>query len=96
MHRSLLSAVLLLAGAACTSPETPAKPENAGIPADAVEIGEGSYMVPISADEDGCMMYRHLAPGRLVAQVIYYRTADGDFVTDKRLADCRTDTENGD
>jgi len=46
------------------------------------------YMVPIGPDADGCPQYRPYSPTRMTIQAIHYRTAAGEFVTDRTLADC--------
>ena len=86
MAIALVTPALVMGCAASDDDQT--LPE--GIPGDAIPVGENMYMVPLGRDDMGCMMYQAPAPGKLVAQVIHYRTADGQFVRDKRKAACMT------
>lgn len=81
-------APLLITGCAASDDDR-ALPD--GIPEDAIPVSKDMYMVPLGRDDMGCMMYQAHAPGKLVAQVIHYRAADGRFVTDKRKAACMTE-----
>lgn len=93
--RILIAAAMAVPLANCAAPANETPPP-ADIPENAIPVGENMYMVPLGEDESGCMMYQAHAPGRLVAQVIHYRAADGRFVTDKREAACMTDGEGTD
>ncbi len=89
----LIRTVLLAAGlwlAACDPDPgagTPAR-DSPEVPAGAIEIGEDHYMVPLDQPVDGCPAYRAFSRNRMVAQAIYFRTADGRFVLDRQQADC--------
>lgn len=85
MTRFFAMALLLLA--ACTGER--AQSEKPPVPADAIPIGEDLYMVPLAEPLDGCRAYRAFSQTKRVAQVIYFRAADGQFVTDRSKADCR-------
>jgi hypothetical protein len=60
----------------------------AGIPSNAIAIGDDVYMVPVGPDAEGCVMYRAFSPTKAVAQVIKYRTRDGRYVSDNRETGC--------
>jgi|GEM_PF-1927273 len=57
-------------------------------PVGTVEIGPNSFMIPLAEPLNGCKAYRHHAPGRMVAQVIYYKHPDGRFSPTKEGAIC--------
>ncbi len=58
------------------------------LPAGAIEVAEDFYMVPLDRPVSGCQAYRAFSRTKRVLQAIYYRTADGRFVTDRKQADC--------
>lgn len=61
---------------ACQGTETVT--DKPALPEGTVQTGENTFMIPLDeVDADGCQGYRMHAPGRLVAQVIYYREASG-------------------
>lgn len=65
------------------------EPRDEAIPAGAIKAGDDLHMVPAGNDPSGCPWYRPFAPGRMVAQAMYYRAADGRFVPSREAADCR-------
>ena len=87
-----------LALGACQATEQNAGPETAqealppddlALPDGTVQTGKNTFMIPLDeVDPDGCQGYRMHAPGRLVAQVIYYRQASGKFTVNKMDAAC--------
>ena len=92
-----LAGVVLMAaacGGADTATDGPTQKGNgplettAGIPANAIAVGDDVYMVPLGPDAEGCVMYRAFSPTKAVAQVIKYRTRDGRYVSDKRETEC--------
>ncbi len=83
---AVFGALTLLAGCAA-SPE-PAMTESP-LPPGTIKTGEGTYMVPIVKDADGCMQYRMHAPGKATVQVIFYADGKGGFTTNRAEAgDC--------
>jgi hypothetical protein len=60
----------------------------ADVPPGAIANGDGTYMVPMGADRDGCASFRMWSPTGAVAMVIYYRAKDGTFTMDRAQADC--------
>jgi hypothetical protein len=58
------------------------------LPPGAIANGDGTYMVPVGADPDGCANFRLYSPTGAVAMVIYYRAKDGGFTADRGEADC--------
>lgn len=87
---------LALLAAACGDAMTEKPPATAGtpppagdatIPAGAIPVEDGMYMVPAGM-LDGCPSFRPFAPGRMVAQVIYFRKAGGGFTPNRAEADC--------
>jgi hypothetical protein len=88
---AILGASAIVAGcAAASSPEATVteSPSSSDLPAGAIPVGNDIYMVPVVKDETGCMQYRMHAPGRGVAQVIYYADGKGGFTTNREAADC--------
>lgn len=86
-----LAAGLALAacGGGMTKADGNGKPATgAGVPANAIAVGDDTYMVPMGKDDGGCEMYRVFSPTKMVVQAIHYRTADGRFVTDRNEAAC--------
>ncbi len=64
-------------------------PNDLALPDGTVQTGKNTFMIPLDEiDSDGCQGYRMHAPGRLVAQVIYYREASGKFTVNKMDAAC--------
>jgi len=64
-------------------------PHDPSLPAGAVPLAEGGYMMPLGKDADGCPQYQKHDPGKLTTQVIQYRKKDGSFTMEKYEADCR-------
>ena len=58
------------------------------LPEGAIAVGDDLYMVPLAAPVAGCPAFRAFSPTKMVVQAIYFRTADGRFVTDRQEADC--------
>lgn len=59
------------------------------LPPGAIKTGEGTYMVPITKDADGCMQYRMHAPGQATVQAIFYADGRGGFTMNRaEAADC--------
>lgn len=59
----------------------------AGVPLDAISVGDDLYMVPAGTLE-GCPSFRPFSPGKMVAQVIQYRHRSGGFTANRAEADC--------
>lgn len=80
------------AAGAPSDPSAGATGARAALPADlppgAIRVGRDLYQVPIGPDADGCLMYRLYSPTLLVTQAISYRSRDGGFTIDKRVAVC--------
>ena len=68
------------------SPLAPALKSSAEV--NAIRLNDDFYMVPLDAKVAGCQAYRAFSPSGRVPQAIYYRTADGQFVTDRGQAKC--------
>jgi hypothetical protein len=81
----LVAAVAGLSAAACA---TGKDADVAEVPPGAIANGDGTYMVPMGADRDGCAQFRMWSPTGAVAMVIYYRAKDGSFTVDRGEADC--------
>ena len=60
----------------------------APLPAGAIPAGDNIYMVPLGADETGCMQYRMHAPGRATVQAIFYADGKGGFTMNREAAAC--------
>jgi hypothetical protein len=78
--------VIGLSATACASGKDADVAED--LPAGAISNGDGTYMVPMGADPDGCARFRMYSPTGAVAMVIYYRAKDGGFTMDRGAADC--------
>ena len=84
-----VATIALFLLAACGGGAAAPESERPPVPADAIQIGEDLYMVPLAAPVDDCPAYRAFSPTKRVAQVIYFRAADGSFTADRSKADCR-------
>jgi len=75
--------------AACSGGHSESSGQGAGkLPYGAIAVGEELYMVPLAEPVGGCPAFRAFSPTRMVVQAIYFRTADGRFVTSQQEADC--------
>lgn len=84
---AVFGAFALLAGCAASPPD-PAMTDSP-LPPGAIKTGEGTYMVPIAKDADGCMQYRMHAPGQATVQAIFYANGKGGFTMNRAEAgDC--------
>lgn len=66
------------------------------IPPGVAWVEEDVYMKPVGKDKDsGCTMYTMVStsPGKGVVAAIFYRSAAGRFVMDKREAGCSKNPE---
>lgn len=98
-RNSSFPAVLLacLSLVACQGSDPILGPDGTPLPDGTVQTGENTFMIPLQEkDADGCQGYRMHAPGRLVAQVIYYRQASGEFTVNKMDVACYASNETKD
>lgn len=98
-ERLLLAAIAAVALAACGEGEPGddamppqdgpgAPPESAQVPAGAIEVGDGLYMVPAGLDAGGCAQFTMWSPTQAVVMLIHYRDGKGGFTPDRAQADC--------
>ncbi len=86
----VFAAALLLGLAGCGDDDE--APD--GLPAGSVKSAEGFWMIPVGApDANGCQAYRLYSPERMVVQVIYFRKADGSFVSGRAATGCGMEDE---
>ncbi len=55
-------------------------------PDGAVRVGDDLYLVPLGPADSPCRPWRLHSETRMVIHALYFRRADGGFVTDKREA----------
>lgn len=86
----LVAAALLLGLAGCG--DDGEAPE--GLPAGSVKSADGLWMIPVGGpDAGGCQAYRLYSKDRMTVQVIYFRKADGSFVSGRAAAGCGMEDE---
>ncbi len=83
----ILLTVIFSAG--CGLNKTVEKSPPDGVPENAILVSGQLYMVSLSEDATGCMMYRPYSPTGSVVAAIFYRTADGRFVLNKAESACK-------
>ena len=86
--RSLLVAAMFFA-TGCSINKELNIPVTKGIPANAILVSDQLYMVPMSEDVSDCTLYRAFSPTGSVVAAMFYKTADGKFVSDKRKSECQ-------
>ena len=93
LHLSIKLGILILAivfsASGCQSSKMVQVVQAKGVPANAILISDGLYMVPVGKDGTGCQMYRPFSPNHYVVASIFYKSSDGKFVIDKGKSDCK-------
>lgn len=87
LYLTIFSTVIFLTG--CHDRKIATISPSDGIPKNAIHIGDQIYMVPLGKDSKGCLAYRGFSPKAFVGAPIFYKGADGKFVTDRRKSDCK-------